>query len=98
MTVTDEPKLEVKEISTFCNTIPQLKELSLTLTRDNIGRKGLESLMKDTRIHTSLTNIPINSIHLNISKNKITEKSDIMECESYFEMKCKEVKDRQILI
>ena len=68
--ITDEPKLDIRDVYEFCN-IFQLRELSLTLTRDELHRKDFEQLITNLRLSTSMTNLPMSKIKINFLKNRI---------------------------
>ena len=91
--ITDEPKLDIRDVYQFCN-IFQLRELSLTLSRDELHRKDFELLISNLRLSTSMTNLPMSKIKINFLKNRINAYEDILVCQQMFEKRCHENKTR----
>ena len=64
------------DVSAFVNTM-ELRSLHLTLSRDNLLRSQMIELLKSVRLSTSMSGLPLNELVLNLTKNKVTETTDI---------------------
>lgn len=74
--ITDEKELNTMDVSAFVNTM-ELRSLHLTLSRDNLLRSQMIELLKSVRLSTSMSGLPLNELVLNLTKNKVTETTDI---------------------
>ena len=68
--ITDEKDLNVNEVSEFLNTM-QLRSLNLTLSRDNLRKGQAIELLQKMRLASSMTQLPLHELNLNLNKNKI---------------------------
>lgn len=56
----------------------ELRNLHLTLTRDNLEKLQMLELIKGVRMGTSMTELPMNEVVFNLSKNKVTDGKEIV--------------------
>lgn len=68
----------------------ELRSLHMNLSRDNIDREQATHLLKNLRLSTSMTGLPLSEFSLNLSKNKITEQVPMNSLFSTLTTKIKE--------
>jgi hypothetical protein len=56
----------------------ELRNLHLTLARDNVDKVQMIELIKGVRMSTSMTELPMNEVIFNLNKNKVTEGKDLV--------------------
>ena len=56
----------------------ELRNLHLTLARDNVDKVQMIELIKGGRMGTSMTELPMNEVIFNLNKNKVTEGKDLV--------------------
>ena len=76
----------------------ELRNLHLTLARDNLDKSQMIELIKGVRMGTSMTELPMNQVVFNLNKNKVTEGKDIVEVTAFFNSKAQKVKTSSIVL
>ena len=81
----------MKEVWEFVNTL-ELRSLHLILTRDNLEKEPITLLLKNLRLSTSMSQLPLSEFVLNVSKNKVKEGADIANINGFFQNKVAKIK------
>ena len=91
LTISDQKDLNVKEVWEFVNTM-ELRSLHLILTRDCLEKEPMVLLLKNLRLQTSMSQLPLSEFSLNLSKNKVSDGKDLSSINELFQSKAGKIK------
>lgn len=74
--ITDCRELEVYYVYTLCNCF-ELSGLWLTVTRCGLMQSQIKDLVIGLKISTSMSNLPMGELHLNLSMNKLDKRGEV---------------------
>jgi hypothetical protein len=81
----------------FVNTM-ELRSLHLTLTRDNLDKEQMAYLLKHLRLCTSMSQLSMNELVLNLSKNKVKEGRDLTDISHLFNAQAAKIKEKALTL
>lgn len=92
--ITDCKQLEVYYVYSLCNCF-ELSGLWLTVTRCNLTQEQIKDLIIGLKISTSMSNLPMAELHINLSQNRLDKKGTV-ETSKLFEQRCRAIAKRSL--
>ena len=76
----------------------ELRSLHLTLARDNLDKEQLNLLLRTLRLCTSMSQLPLVELSLNLSRNRVKEGQDLSDIHGLFQTIAGKIKSQSLTL